>query len=328
MARIVEHLSVEGLEARYRAARDATEARHVQAIWLLARGRSVPDVAGVLAFAPRWVAERAARDNAHGPDALGDRRRRNGRAASVLTSALLAALPARLEEPPEDGGRWTGPKVARWMAGQLGVERVHAQRSIAPRSTGGAATDRLVGAGTAAASPALRHARAAGRVQKGLDAALARAGAAHPGQPVEVWAEDEHRLGLKPIRRRVWAPKGARPTALGHHRYQWLHVSAFVQPATGEVVWFLSTGLSKPFFAALLAAFAQQVGAGRERHVVLVLDTRERRSRGLAWPRGLGRAGRHHAGVPAPLQPRASARRAIVAAGGRAGREPALRHAR
>jgi transposase len=128
MARIVEHLSIEGLEARYRAARDATEARHVQAIWLLARGRSVLDVAGVLAFAPRWVEELAARYNAHGPDALGDRRRRNGRAARVLTSALLAALPARLEEPPEDGGRWTGPKVARWMAGQLGVERVHAQR--------------------------------------------------------------------------------------------------------------------------------------------------------------------------------------------------------
>ena len=28
MARIVEHLPVEELEARYRAARDATEARH------------------------------------------------------------------------------------------------------------------------------------------------------------------------------------------------------------------------------------------------------------------------------------------------------------
>ena len=40
MARIVEHLSLEELEARYRAARDATEARHHQAIWLLAQGRT------------------------------------------------------------------------------------------------------------------------------------------------------------------------------------------------------------------------------------------------------------------------------------------------
>ena len=128
MTRIVEHLSVEDLERRYRAAQEATEARHTQAIWLLAQGRSVLDVAGVLAFAPRWVEQLAARYNAHGPDTLGDQRRRNGRAASVLTPALLAALAARLKEPPEDGGRWTGPKVALWMAAQLGVERVHAQR--------------------------------------------------------------------------------------------------------------------------------------------------------------------------------------------------------
>jgi hypothetical protein len=40
MARIVDHLPVEGLEARYRAARDVTEARHYQAIWLLAPGLS------------------------------------------------------------------------------------------------------------------------------------------------------------------------------------------------------------------------------------------------------------------------------------------------
>ena len=101
---------------------------------------------------------------------------------------------------------------------------------------------------------------------------MARARAAHPGRPVEVWAEDEHRLGLKPVRRRVWAPIGERPIALGHHRYQWLHVTAFVQPTSGEAVWFLSTGLSKPLFDALLASFARRTGAGRARHIVLVLD--------------------------------------------------------
>ena len=128
MARIVEHLSVTELEERYRAARDVTEARHLQAIWLLAQGRTVLDVAGVLAFTPRWVEELAARYNARGPEALGDQRRRNGRAASVLTAAVLAALAERLKAPPEDGGRWTGPKVAAWMVGQLGAERVHPQR--------------------------------------------------------------------------------------------------------------------------------------------------------------------------------------------------------
>jgi len=40
----------------------------------------------------------------------------------------LAALRDRLQSPPEDGGLWTGPKVARWMALRLGLTHVHAPR--------------------------------------------------------------------------------------------------------------------------------------------------------------------------------------------------------
>src|ERR671938_585666 len=100
MARLVDHLPLEELEARYRAARDATAARyraardataarHTEAIWLLAQGRTFLEVAEVLAFVPRWVAELAARYNALGPAALGDQRRRNGRTATLLTEAVL-----------------------------------------------------------------------------------------------------------------------------------------------------------------------------------------------------------------------------------------------
>jgi hypothetical protein len=35
----------------------------------------------------------------------------------------------------------------------------------------------------------------------------------------------------------------------------------------------VSNGVSKPFFAALLALFAREAGAGRERVIVLGLDT-------------------------------------------------------
>src|SRR3712207_1076799 len=100
MARIVEHLPVEELEARYRAARDATEARHLQAIRLLAQGRTVLEVAEVLAFVPRWVEQPAQRYNASGPEALGDRRRRNGRGATLPTEAVLSALAERVAAPP------------------------------------------------------------------------------------------------------------------------------------------------------------------------------------------------------------------------------------
>ena len=35
----------------------------------------------------------------------------------------------------------------------------------------------------------------------------------------------------------------------------------------------MSNGVSKPFFAALLALFAREAGAGRERMIALVLDS-------------------------------------------------------
>jgi transposase len=156
MAHIVEHLPLRQLEARYRASHDATEARHFQAIWLLAQGRTVLETAEVLALVPRWVEQLAARYNACGPAALGDQRRHNGRTASLLTPELLAALAERLKRPPEDGGVWRGPKVAAWMARHLGLRKVHPQRGW----------DALRRLGWSLQSPRPRHPRAATPAQK------------------------------------------------------------------------------------------------------------------------------------------------------------------
>src|SRR4051794_36578297 len=112
MARVADHLSVEHLEAGFRSARDPTAARHFQVIWLLARGHTIADVAAVTSFGPRWIEQLLARYNAHGPEALGDLRRRNGGVPSVLRPALLERLRARLEAPPPDGGLWSSRKVA------------------------------------------------------------------------------------------------------------------------------------------------------------------------------------------------------------------------
>src|SRR3954465_7114646 len=113
--------------------------------------------------------------------------------------------------------------------------------------------------------------RRSARCLKKLAAVVTEEAAKHPDKPIEVWATDEHRIGLKPIIRRVWAPKGQRPIALGHHRYKWLYVTAFVQPSSGETFWSVPNGVSKPFFAALLALFAREAGAGRARMIVLGL---------------------------------------------------------
>src|SRR4051812_18075630 len=121
MARVAGHLSVEDLEAGFRSARNPTAVRHFQVIWLLARGHTIADVAAVTSFGPRWIEQLLARYNAKGPEALGDLRRRNGSAPSVLRPALLERLRARLEAPPPDGGLWSSRKVAAWMAGELGL---------------------------------------------------------------------------------------------------------------------------------------------------------------------------------------------------------------
>jgi len=59
---------------------------------------------------------------------------------------------------------------------------------------------------------------------------------------------------------------------VGHHRFEWLYVTAFVSPKTGESFWYISTGVSKRDFEDVLALFAREAGAGRGRLILLGLD--------------------------------------------------------
>ncbi len=95
---------------------------------------------------------------------------------------------------------------------------------------------------------------------------------AFPTAQVELWATDEHRIGLKPLVRRVWTLPGARPITPVEPRYVWRYLVAFVHPASGSTVWHLATGVSTELFSAELAAFADAVGAGPHKQIVLVLD--------------------------------------------------------
>jgi DDE superfamily endonuclease len=104
------------------------------------------------------------------------------------------------------------------------------------------------------------------------DPAAAQERQKHPDATIEIWATDEHRIGLKPITRGVWAPIGERPIASGHHRYEWLYVTGFVEPVTGRTVWNVSNNVSKEYFELVLADFAKSVGVGNAKRVVLQLD--------------------------------------------------------
>jgi hypothetical protein len=102
--------------------------------------------------------------------------------------------------------------------------------------------------------------------------------AQHPQSQIEVWAFDEHRLGLKPILRRIWAKRGQRVIAPIEPHYQWTYLYGFVQPKTGETVWLILPYVNVTCFNQALLLFAQQVGAGPDKQILLVID-------GAGWHR-------------------------------------------
>ena len=94
----------------------------------------------------------------------------------------------------------------------------------------------------------------------------------HPRATVEVWAQDARRVGRQPILRRVWAPVGRRPVVAVRPRYEWVWVYGFVRPATGTTEWVLLPHVNTAAMSRALAHFAEPVGAGPDKRVVLVLD--------------------------------------------------------
>lgn len=103
-----------------------------------------------------------------------------------------------------------------------------------------------------------------------------------------IWAEDEHRLGLLPIQRRVWAPRGTRPTAPSDRRYQWLYVYGLVRPTTGESWWCLLPTVSTTAMSVALAAFAHDEGIDTTHRAVVVWDGAGWHTSGeLAVPEGV-----------------------------------------
>jgi transposase len=95
---------------------------------------------------------------------------------------------------------------------------------------------------------------------------------AYPTAKIELWCEDEARLGLKPIIRKVWTPIGQRPTVKVHQRYEWSYLYAFAHPNSGEVHWLILPTVSAEVFSLALENFAKEVGVGKRKRIILLLD--------------------------------------------------------
>ena len=151
MTMLVGHLTAAELEAGYETAPDPIAKSHFHALWLLSSGHSVTEVARLLSCSTRWVHILVKRYNDGGVQKLGDQRVHNGAEPTILTAAALSAVRERLKRPPDDGGLWTGPKIARFLAAFHGLSSVHDQRGW----------DALIAIGYSLQQPRPRHPEAA-----------------------------------------------------------------------------------------------------------------------------------------------------------------------
>lgn len=118
--KVSAHLACDELEARYRQAHDPVERSHFQIVWLLAQGKTRAEVAAVTGYSERWIGEIIRRYNQDGAAALGDRRHANPGGQPILDADQQERLWEALHGPAPDGGLWSGPQVATWIATETG----------------------------------------------------------------------------------------------------------------------------------------------------------------------------------------------------------------
>ena len=87
---------------------------------------------------------------------------------------------------------------------------------------------------------------------------------------VEVWLQDEARIGQQGTLTRVWAERGSRPSAVRQTEYEWAYLFAAVNPLTGASSALIAPTVNTHYMNAHLAFISRE--AGPDVHVVLVLD--------------------------------------------------------
>lgn len=94
--------------------------------------------------------------------------------------------------------------------------------------------------------------------------------AKHPEREVQVWFQDEARVGQQGTLTRVWAERGSSPRAVRQTEFQWGYIFGAVNPITGASSALISPTVNTTLMSAHLRMIAEEAGEGV--HVVLVLD--------------------------------------------------------
>jgi transposase len=262
---IAPHLSLDELENLYRQAKDPVQRSHYQIIWLLACGRPTEEVAAITSYSRNWIYELVWGYNRTGPESLGDGRHQNPGPQPKLSDVQQANLLQALRGPAPDGGLWNGRKVADYLSELIG-ESISRQQGW----------EYLKQMRLRLRVPRPEHQEADPKEQtawkKKLVTVVEQVQTEHPDADVEVWCEDEHRIGLQPVMRRLWAEEGSQPVATVNWEREWLWLYAFVQPQTGETYWWVLPYVNTKLFSRVLKDFAQHFDVGQNKRIILPLD--------------------------------------------------------
>ncbi len=108
------------------------------------------------------------------------------------------------------------------------------------------------------------------RSKKALGAKLAAIAKAHPEAQLQLWCQDEARVGQKGRTCHRWYQRGVRPPGLADQRFASLYLFAACRPGTDQAFALALPQATTASMAVFLEHFARQLEPGA--HAVLILD--------------------------------------------------------
>ena len=246
--------------------RDATQSRRLLALAEVYDGGSRTDASRIGGVGLQIIRDWVLRFNARGPDGLIDGK--SPGAPSKLNADHRRALAEVVEAgpvPAVDGVvRWRRKDLARWLLETFAI-------SLDETTVG----RELKALGFAKISARPRHYAqnelAVEAFKKNFPAELAKIRARLPkGVEIELWWQDEARIGQKNKLTRRWARRGTRPRAPRDQRTEWAYIFGAICPAKGKGAGLVMPWCDTDAMAAHLIEISAAVDPGA--HAVLIVD--------------------------------------------------------
>ena len=205
------------------------------------------------------------RYNAKGLEGLHDRPK--GYSPRRLTAdeeAALAAVIIAGPEPERDG-------VCAWTRADLPLAGGALRQDLPPLEHDPGSTADGIFPPEGAPEPPAKGPRSAGALQKrGLRDILKATAAAHPDKRLQLWFQDEARVGNKGRVCHRWWRRGERAPGTRQIGYQWAYIFSAVRPDTGDDVTLVMPSVNAKVMDLFLAHFADTLD--QDAHAVMMCD--------------------------------------------------------